>query len=74
MTVVLKPADDKEVAEYMTDYLRNQVTKMGLDNTIEGYVDMSAIKENMTKEHILVVQNLRRGGYHIQKVGNKEDE
>lgn len=74
MTVVLKPADDKEVAEYMTDYLWNQVTKMGLDNTIEGYVDMSAIKENMTKEHILVVQNLRRGGYHIQKVGNKEDE
>lgn len=66
------PADDREVAEYMTEFLWNQIDTKGLMGLVNDIAGMQVIKENMVNEHLLIIEHLRKGGYTIQKPVREE--
>lgn len=63
----INPASDAEVATYMTDFLWNQIDEKGLGEMVESIAGMQLIKDNMVKEHLLIIEHLRKGGYIIAK-------
>lgn len=72
MMVGTAPANDMEVAEYMTDFLWSQIDEKGLGEMVENIAGMQLIKDNMVKEHLLIIEHLRKGGYTIQKPVTEE--
>jgi len=65
-------ADDAEVAEYMTDFLWSQIDEKGLAEMVKSVAGVSLIRENMVKEHIKIIEHLRKGGYTIQRPVREE--